>query len=492
MRTVLLGSDFMYNSKGDLVPIEMNTSVGWDGIEKIEDDADCLDLTALENFIQTNGFTLVCYIGGLGYFSGKLNDYCVANNIQFENYKIGIGSITIPYIEDNAQTLIIRSSYDTTAIVDENYCRDKVEFMKLIKDQTFGSQFAYMDSNNQIVSNITDIRDNLGNPNFILKSRLPNYDTLIFPKFYKVSNQSELDIILQNVTSDYFLMEFYFNPSKLYNNHIKVIRSLNILFPPNLESIHIGQYTKLDQNSLIEDTIYDASTFELDSTQRNRYSTMNYNHWMPKLEDTDLIEMADGTFKSALDLQIDDMIKTIDVPNPNNIDIVKEAADYLIDYTTLLSGSTYTTNKILNKVRVNKLAYIGNITFTDNSTWSDTAGSNYLIDRNNDIKFISVESFVPGDEVILIDTTIQTEIAFIKKTVQSVDVVKDFFGGWEITVERVHLFLTKASSTNNSSFVAIEHNSTPCSCTPCSVPCLKCGKAQPYCSAGGICTAALC
>ena len=56
MRTVLIGSDFMYDKDGNLKPIEINTAVGWDGIEKIEDDVDCLDLTSLHTFIDNNNF----------------------------------------------------------------------------------------------------------------------------------------------------------------------------------------------------------------------------------------------------------------------------------------------------------------------------------------------------------------------------------------------------------------------------------------------------
>ena len=37
MRTVLIGSDFMYDKSGNLKPIEINTAVGWDGVEKLEE-----------------------------------------------------------------------------------------------------------------------------------------------------------------------------------------------------------------------------------------------------------------------------------------------------------------------------------------------------------------------------------------------------------------------------------------------------------------------
>ena len=59
MRTVLIGSDFIYDKDGNLKPIEINTAVGWDGIEKIEEDADCLNLTNLHTFINDNNFQML-------------------------------------------------------------------------------------------------------------------------------------------------------------------------------------------------------------------------------------------------------------------------------------------------------------------------------------------------------------------------------------------------------------------------------------------------
>ena len=48
--------------------------------------------------------------------------------ISEEEFCIGKSNTTIDYIyiEDNETTLIIRSAYDTTAIIDDTYCKDKI------------------------------------------------------------------------------------------------------------------------------------------------------------------------------------------------------------------------------------------------------------------------------------------------------------------------------------------------------------------------------
>jgi hypothetical protein len=170
-----------------------------------------------------------------------------------------------------------------------------------------------------------------------------------------VSTQEELNVILENVTSDYFLMENYCNTTNDYEGHTKVIRSLNILYPPTLESIQIGQYTKFNQNICFTDVEYNSETYELSTEYRDSYTTNPFNKGLPKLLDTDLVEMSDGTFKTPLELVIGDIIKTIDIPNPNGVDNTSYLANFEITYETLVSGTTYSTNRITNKQRVNLL-----------------------------------------------------------------------------------------------------------------------------------------
>ena len=107
MRTVLIGSDFMYDKDGSLKPIEINTAVGWDGPRKIEDDIDCLDLTNLHQFVETKGFTSIHYVGDILPFHKILEAHYSGSSVTYEYHAIGSFAITIPFIEDNDETLII-------------------------------------------------------------------------------------------------------------------------------------------------------------------------------------------------------------------------------------------------------------------------------------------------------------------------------------------------------------------------------------------------
>ena len=465
MRTVLLGTDFMYDGNGVLKPIEMNTAVGT-SLNKIENEQDVYDFTELNNFINSNGFTKLVYIGNSGKIKENLSSSF--SNLEFEYYRVLHGSITIPYVEDSETTLIIRSAYDTTALVDDTYCRDKVEFLKLIQNESYGSEFAYKNDSGNLVSTITTIEDNGVHPNFILKPRYPNYDKQVWPKLYKVSTQEELNTVLENVDENYFLMPFYFNSEKIYNNKITKLRSLNLLYPPTLQSIPVGTYTDLTTRYIQPNPTYNVTTHQLDNWYKDCYISGEVNIITPKLLDTDLIQLADGTFVNVFDLEVGAEIKAIQIPNAENVNIIDETVNYHIPLSEFISGSTYVTNTVTGKKRVDLDAEMAIITFTDGTDWQDTTNSSYLVENNNEIRFVKIKDLVVGDKVILIDTSNPTQIQTVVKTVSGVEETMSVFSGWLIDTETQNIFLTKTDNGQDLiNFAAIEHNFIPCSGYTC-------------------------
>lgn len=471
MRTVLVGSDFMYDKNGNLRPIEINTAVGYHR-NKLGSDDEAIDLTNLLSFINTREFTKVVYIGEIEELSQRLSNALSTVSVEYEFLMVPNTSVTIPHVEDNDTTLIIRSAYDTTAIVDDNYCRDKVQFLELIKSESFGAQFAYLDDDDELVNYITTINDNGGHPNFILKARYPQYDREVFPKLFRVSSQEELSVVLQNVTSEYFLMEYYFNSEKVYENHITVIRELSLLHPPTLQAIQIGSYNTFANDNLSDVSEFSSESFELVGP-REKYLAKETVINKPKLQDTDLITMADGSLKTGLDLQVGDIVKTIDIPNPFDVSKSNEVANYRISFEELEAGTTYSSNVVTHKKRIDTYSRTVKLTFTDGSDWLDTDGSKYLSEKDGEIRFLSLtdnefqESTLNiGDKVILLNT-VNEQATFVEKEVSTIEFTQEFFGGWIITVEDEHLFLTRASAEDDISYVAIEHNGEPCGRRDC-------------------------
>jgi hypothetical protein len=216
---------------------------------------------------------------------------------------------------------------------------------------------------------------------------------------------------------------------------------------------------------LLDNVTYNTTTFEVDSNFKESYSTNPPSGFLPKLLDTDMVEMADGLFKTALELQIGDSVKTIQISG-SSIDNYL-AKEFGLSYDSLVSETVYTTNIVTNKQKVNVLTFLNTLTFEDNSTWEDTMGSAYLIDREGVIKFERLFNVIAGDVVLLLNTT-DNNVNFTRKTVVTNIQSKRVFSGWFISVETAMLFLTKtAGSTNNESFVSIEHNFQSCPNATC-------------------------
>jgi hypothetical protein len=471
MKVVIIGTDFIYDSDGTIKPVEINTNIGVT-LNKIEDNTNIFDSTDIKNFITSNGFTKITYLGDNIFVKKFLQTVSDELNIDFEEIVVVSSLVTIPFIEDSTDNLIIRTAYDSSALLDEEYCKNKVNFLNLIKDTEFGSQFAYMNTSGELVSTITNIKDNGIHPNFILKAKYPGYDKNLYPKLFKVSNQQQLDTILENVDTDHFLMEFHINESKFYQNSVTKLRKISLLYPPTLESIHIGSYTDLSVQRIADNNQYDSQTFELDSDLRYAYVTKDIGAIdLPKLMDDDFVVLADGTLKSGLDLQIGDILKTIVIPNFEEATIEDDdIKNYNINLDTFTNGVIYTENAVTKKNRVDAFVRICDINFTDGTDWSDTINSKYLVLNEGLVKFKPISKFEEGDVVLLVNTSDEENVVIEQKVVSSVMETTQKFSGWTITVANTHLFLTKTSGTiaDSPSFAAIEHNN-------CSV---ECGKNQ--------------
>ena len=179
--------------------------------------------------------------------------------------------------------------------------------------------------------------------------------------------------------------------------------------------------------------------------------------------------MADGTFKLATELLVGDIIKTIDIPNPFDVEKADDLANYKISLTELETGTTYSTNAIIDLKEINLYTHTIKLTFTDNTEWFDNENAHYLSLRNNEVRFLALSLMVSseynvtiGDTILLLDVSNPDIPIFVPKEIANIEQNQQFFGGYEITVERDHLFLTKSDSNSPTSYVSIEHNPPLC------------------------------
>jgi len=213
MRAVLTGTDLLKDIDGSFKTIETNTNIqtAVDAdiyfnendfhtfisgtsineivlISKTELNSILTDIELNENdeIISNNGKD----------FSSALKSYCETNGMTFTPIIVDKNAVTVPFVEDDDNKLIIRIAYDTTALIDDTYANDNWAFLKLMHDTDENSiPKTYINDEELGFDSIgTTIRDNGVHPNFLVKKRFTPADNRTFPKVLKVNTIEELEV----------------------------------------------------------------------------------------------------------------------------------------------------------------------------------------------------------------------------------------------------------------------------------------------------------
>ena len=103
MKAVIVGLDFIYDSAGNLLPIEMNTNIGYP-LQKVEKDSDVFDMTEFQNFITTNGFLKVTYIGKNTQIKEQIEKVTTQLSLEFESLLKKVFAKYIKNFQEESQT----------------------------------------------------------------------------------------------------------------------------------------------------------------------------------------------------------------------------------------------------------------------------------------------------------------------------------------------------------------------------------------------------
>lgn len=398
MKAVLISTDLIKKADGSIKVLETNTN-SW-----ISADWNLYDFSTLISFIQTNGFTEVHVIVPtfIRTASSKLKEICEGIGVTHIEHILSNDAVTVPFIEDSESKLILRLSYDTTAIIDDEYCRDKFKLQNIIHNESFGIKTYIPNLIDDFVGmeefNYTD-----DIPNFIVKARYPNYDKQLFPKLYKIENLTQLNTLKNSLGADLFLQEFVH--SELVNGRRNVIRSLDFLYGSNLDIINIGSYFIFNQ---IEEAIW-PNTFDenglLAKKDRPKYLTHTLEHLNTDFDyiydiDGD-VAMTDGSKKSFAALQIGDSVKALHI---QGLDIDESAYDletWTGSYSEFIQNVSLVDTSVASTRQSTPVSQLFiKITLEDGTSWDDTKRSPLLVKIGDNIKFKRVNDLVVGDVMI--------------------------------------------------------------------------------------------
>jgi len=483
MKALIIGTDFLKDSDGNLRIIETNTNVGVHN--KMTPN---LDWVSFKQFLIDNSISKLHFIYTDGNLIGsddllhpfdtttpnvsmedKMQEIMAELGGTYEAHTVAKNSITVPFIEDAEDTLIIRTSYDTTAIVDEEYTKDKVNFHRLISGKEYSTKIYYhSDSDASLnVDNLTELHLTDGDaPNYVIKTRAPHTtDYINYPKFYKVASLEDLESLKSSLTDSEFMEEYHLNDANFINNKIGAIRSLDILYGPTLSCLHLGSYmaTSAIPNDQWE-TEYDESGL---MSQKSRLLWMTKGPHYKKItngyimdNDTPII-YADGSLKYPNEMLVDDVVKTLSLPwvpenetDENGTPIYisgVNSGSFAADLSTFTTG----TASVVDMGSQTKEALMIKVTLENGITYEDLPNSDMLIEEYDTLRttFKVTNRFRINDSIVFFDYNNNT---LVKSKITGLEVVYLTRLIYELNVESNDIFLPIADTELGLAFV--QHN----------------------------------
>lgn len=457
MKSVLVGTDFMYKQDGSLVPIEINTNVGLDWYNRNQSFSEMLDLSALKSFLEQAKLTAVYLEGNV--FEGNRIGLVTEIEAQLgKDITIHLDADKGKFDEDSVFT--IRSSYSETAAVD-SYAAHKLKFRDLVKDEKFGLEYRSQD-----VNILTAVGDNGTCPNFVLKADTPAYDKLVYPKFYKLGTLKKANNL--ELPDGFFLEPFLYNSSKTLHKGevLKLVRNWTIFVQEEdgLKAIPLGSYERRANELMPEDNeIVYSKAGELESSRdcfvvNTDNGTVTFTNWKRTVLafPEDEIQMADGTWKPVSELEVGEFVNSLYIPVSGN-SVVSHEQDYNVDYDTFVSGARFESASVRDVWNVTGSDSLNNckLTLSDGTEIVDMAESSYLgIDpEDGSVRFRKIVRMLAGDKIILLESG-----SFVTKTLKAVEVnVVPGSEGYGLTLDSPNIFFTRVQGS--SPVVSIEHNS---------------------------------
>lgn len=475
MKATIIGSDLL--QKGDsvkILEINTNTTIFNDGAEFLNYDP--LFTVLVENnidelhFIYTSGSSFLPTNAASFVFEDKLKEKCLENNISYHPYVVPDASITVPYIEDGPNKFILRQAFDTTALVDETYCADKFEFFNLMSDTDYIPK-TFFNNPSLGIDTIGDIdTSNPQHPNYVIKSRVPTYDTNVYPELYGLELSGELQSIKDSLVADHLLQEFVSDDQNIVGGRWAIIRSIDIMYGPNLDVINMGGYHQstilpldFSPNEFVE------GTKKYNQKTRYKYLTKQlHNHFKIDyhVDDETKILAYDGTLVDVDQIQLGSFIKSIDFTDLNGNSPSDGESITAFGWDGTLAKTIETLTEVQSTLNEIKSAeadtiYI-KVTLANGLSWDDAPSATYYFEEVNSTstRWDRVNNMMVGDKLIVRNNQTNTLETVAITSLEMVHAKKTIY---QLDYEPSDLFLVDMGD----GLFGIMHNSCWCCYNPC-------------------------
>ena len=476
MRAVLVGIDYVKDIDGSFKILEINTNASIPNFNPLL----YLNVDEYQQFLTSNNITDVHFIFTQGnLISGVYRDLenelpnpphflsvmgmktTEVSGVTF-NPHIIMSNGLIPSIEETENTLIIRQTYDSTALIDYDYARDNFQFLKLMYDHDMNSiPKTYFSHFTMGIDMIDTIRDNGVHPNFIVKKRYPVSGGEDYPKLYRLTTVEELNQLKSSLLPNDILQEYIYNPNDLLNGKLKTYRSID-LFYGQLDVLNLcSPFEQSNPMVLTENTDY-TDTLEVQVWDRPKYIQKTVIRSCDrvlkryKCDDSNVVLKNDGTIVDPNQLSNGNLLMSVNIP-----DLPLEEGKYMSwtgNTETILSGTTTTGTTIVDIDTQEVYVWIKTITLSDGPIFSDTIDAAAMVDYSGTTKFTKFLHLNVGDNIFVYDN----ENGIVKNlSIVDVGVSYSKENAYLIDVEPFDVYMVAEEDTISPKVFLIEHNG-PC------------------------------
>lgn len=410
MKAVLIGSDFL-KLENDIKFLETNTDV-----DLFHTTIEFLELDNLMTYLTSNSYTKLILVYKKKHIAqsaiSKFQDFCDSNSIILELIVVPNNSLTTPSIVVDESTFYLRCAYDLTAIIDDLYCRDKSEMVKLLFESNnegiLPKTCLLHQDDNVTFDNLNELIDNGLNPNVIAKKILPDFEKTEYPAFYKIDNETNLSNLKSTLDGTSMLQEYRFDENTLANGKISnVIRTWTLLLEDAETLIDMGGCVYSNTVALGETEITYTDN-KLDNKWRSMYfsNPMNSTGTPSEYEVIKIVE--DQEISIDLNsINIGDVIKSVSISGLNKDELSTES----LNWSSSLSISeliTYSSASVINKLTSTFQGWLPRIEYSNgslNGSTLVTLNEKLLIREKNTglVKFKIASDIEDTDSIVISD-----------------------------------------------------------------------------------------
>jgi hypothetical protein len=404
MKAVVIGTDLLYDKDGNLRVLEINSNIG------IHTKAvDLLKWDNFKSFLVNNKIKKVHLI--YSYFN-IVGEYETGFHTKLKQVVSDMGLVYVehftntvnisPTIKDTNDSLILRLSFDSKAMIDKYYTSDKIKFLNLIRDKDYNANYYYNSNLNDDFNfdGIISLYENAGFiPNYIEKKRFPHNKMNLF----KFTDSQQLEFYKENTSFQNYLQEFYYNPKNLVKNKMGVIRSVDFLYGSSLDIFHFGMYKTTGHipfNIFPTDYNSDGSMKQssLDMWLSKPHQWDNFNYF---LDESSFMIGKNNEKMGVSDISANSSLKTISFnwvsDIDNNFHIQVNNGNLNEDLKNISVSNEFISGLIGR--------YIGSVFFEiqleSGVCWEDLVSTIILTEKFGKTTFKTIKNLELGDSVVL-------------------------------------------------------------------------------------------